>query len=89
MEKTVKQRLVQFLKYKQISQRTFARSVELSDGYVNAIRVSIQPGVLQRIAMHYPDLNTGWLITGEGEMLKTKDTNIVLGTEKHIQSIGS
>lgn len=70
MGATVKQRLIEFLKYKNISQRTFAKLVGLSDGYVNAIRESIQPDTVRKIAECYPELSTGWLLTGEGEMLK-------------------
>lgn len=29
------------------------------------------PDKLQKISLHNPDLNTGWLMTGEGEMLKS------------------
>ena len=68
---TVKQRLIQFLKYEELGQKKFAQKVGLSDGYVNAIRVSIQPDTLYKIAMQFPNLNTGWLMTGEGTMLKT------------------
>lgn len=29
------------------------------------------------IAKHYPDLNAGWLLTGEGEMLKNGEKSMV------------
>jgi hypothetical protein len=74
---TVKERLIEFLKYKKIGQKKFAQEVGLSDGYVNAIRVSIQPNTLHKIAMQYPELNTGWLLTGEGKMLKKNHENKV------------
>lgn len=70
MEASVKQRLIAFLKFKQLSQARFSEIVGLSSGYVNAIRKSIQPETLHKIAMCFPDLNTGWLISGEGEMIK-------------------
>lgn len=70
METTVKQRLIKYLNYKDITQREFADIVGLSSGYVNAIRKGILPETLHKIAIHFPDLNTGWIITGEGEMLK-------------------
>ena len=66
---SVKQRLIDYLRYKQIGQKRFAESVGLSAGYVNAIRNSIQPKTLKKLSLKYPDLNTGWLITGSGEML--------------------
>ena len=80
MYMTVKQRLVEFAKTKEKSVRAFEIKTGLTVGYVNAIRVSIQPDKIQRIASCYPDLNTGWLLTGEGEMLKgdtPKDINPV------------
>lgn len=79
---TVKERLILFLKYKEIGQKKFADTVGLSAGYVNAIRNSIQPATLDRISMHFPELNTGWLLTGEGEMLKDNRINLS-GTISH------
>lgn len=73
MENTVKQRLIAFLKYKGLSQKRFADAVGVSSGYVNAIRQSIQPETLHKIAICYPDLDTGWLITGEGSMIKPQN----------------
>jgi transcriptional regulator with XRE-family HTH domain len=67
---TVRERLIRYLKYKKISQSAFEKSVNLSNGYVNNIRKSIQPDKIQRIALQYQDLNAGWLLTGEGEMLR-------------------
>jgi transcriptional regulator with XRE-family HTH domain len=67
---TVKERLIEYIKYKQISTREFCRTINVSETYVNSMRSSIQPDKLVRIAYHYPDLNTTWLMTGEGEMLK-------------------
>ena len=68
---TVKDRLKAFIKYKGLGQGRFEVTCGLSNGYVNNIRQSIQPDKLQKIALHFPDLNTGWLMTGEGEMLTT------------------
>lgn len=67
---SVKERLIEFLKSQGISQRLFEQTIGVSNGYVNNIRVSIQPDKVQRIAQHYPNINTGWLLSGEGEMLK-------------------
>jgi hypothetical protein len=67
---SVKQRLIEFIKVLEIGQGAFEKEVGLSNGYVNNIRQSIQPDKLQRIALKYPQLNSGWLMTGEGEMLR-------------------
>lgn len=71
METTVKERLIKFINYKGITVNKFEKLCGLSTGYVANMRVSIQPTKVQNIAQIYPELNTGWLLTGEGEMLRT------------------
>ena len=70
---TIKERLTVFAKSKEKSVRAFEIKAGLTIGYINAIRVSIQPDKLKSIALCYPDLNTGWLMTGEGEILKNTE----------------
>lgn len=74
---TVKERLLTFIKYLGIGQAKFERECGLSNGYVNNIRVSIQPAKLQSIAQQYPELNPGWLMTGEGEMLRSDNIQMI------------
>jgi transcriptional regulator with XRE-family HTH domain len=69
----VKERLKEFLQSKNISERGFAKAINVSSGYVNAISKSIQPEKIRRISMHFPELNIVWLLTGEGNMLKGGD----------------
>lgn len=69
---TIKERLITFIKYLQIGQGKFEAQCGLANGYVNNIRRSITPEKLQQIALQFPDLNTGWLMTGEGEMLRSR-----------------
>lgn len=71
--KTVKERLIEFLKQKGIGQAKFAETVGLSRGFVNSISQSIQPKTLDRISIHYPELNRGWLLTGEGFVVVLMD----------------
>ncbi|MGL5914158.1 MAG: helix-turn-helix domain-containing protein, partial [Bacteroidales bacterium] len=59
---TIKDRLKIFIKSLDIGQGAFEKQVGLSNGYVNNIRVSIQPDKLQKISLCYPLLNTGWLM---------------------------
>lgn len=70
MEKGVKQRLIEFLAYKRLSQGKFEKSCGLSIGYVNNISKGIGAGKLHSILSIYPELNSDWLLTGEGEMLR-------------------
>lgn len=74
---SVKDRLILFIKCKGISQSKFEKAVGLSNGYVNNIRKSIQPDKIKLISSAFPDFNTGWLLAGEGDMLKPTQTEIV------------
>lgn len=74
---TVKERLLTFISYKRLSQKRFEESAGMANGYVNNIRRSISPDKLKSIGMAFPELNTGWLITGEGDMLKPNALTIV------------
>lgn len=67
---SVKQRLIEFIKQKGLSQSRFEKAVGLSNGYVNNISKGIGADKLQRITEKFPCLNAGWLLTGKGEMLK-------------------
>ena len=71
MESTVKQRLISFINYKGLSKNAFENACGLSTRYVSNISSSVSPAKLKQISLKYPELNTGWLLTGEGEMLKT------------------
>ena len=74
---SVKERLKAFIEYKKISIRSFENRCGLSYGYVNNMRVSIQPAKLKSISLQFPDLNKSWLLTGEGEMLEpTEGKNV-------------
>ena len=70
---SVKERLKEYLIYKKISMRQFSQTIGVSSSYVNNINKSIQPDKVNSIAIHYPDLNTGWLLTGECYMLNTNE----------------
>jgi phage repressor protein C with HTH and peptisase S24 domain len=80
---SVKERLIEFIKHKNLSQGRFEKKIGLSNGYVNNIRVSIQPDTLQRIVQVFPELNDGWLLTGKGEMIINE------ANDELIQSINS
>lgn len=69
MENSVKQRLMQYLAFKDIPNAKFEKVCGLCNGYVSGIRRSIGPDKLKSITANYPDLNRDWLLYGEGEML--------------------
>lgn len=70
---SVKERLVAFIEFKGLSKNKFEQMCGLSRRYVSNISKSIQPDKIERISLAFPDLNTGWLLTGSGTM--TRDDN--------------
>ena len=75
----VKERLREYIKTLNISEREFCRKIGVSVSYVNSIRTSIQPDKMKSIGEKFPDLNPIWLLTGDGEMLQGNNTNRVSG----------
>lgn len=69
MEQTVKQRLIEFMRAKKLSQKRFETIAGLSNGYINSLRQAPTATKLQSILSAFPDLNQQWLLTGEGKML--------------------
>lgn len=95
---TVKQRLTDFLKVKGVSKSEFGRRIGVSSAFVTSIRVSIQPDKLESIALEFPDLNTDWLMTGKGPMLRpVVDSSVIVngngnfgnGNGNTIQQVGT
>lgn len=66
----IKGRFLEFISYKHLSKRKFQESIGVSNSYIQNISNGIGAEVLQRIKASYPELNTDWLMTGEGDMLK-------------------
>lgn len=85
---TVKQRLIDFLDLKKISKSEFGRAINVSAAYVTSIRKSIDPEKLQSIALKYPDLNLDWLLTGEGQMLKSGRQKVVYKLKNEAEDVG-
>jgi transcriptional regulator with XRE-family HTH domain len=70
---SVKERIAEFCKVKNISQKKFEHIAGLSNGYINNIVNSISPKKLELISAAFPDLNKSWLLLGEGRMLHFTD----------------
>lgn len=71
---TIHDRMVGFLKYLGISQKTFEQKVGLSNGFVNNMGKSVRSDKLELMKAVYPELDTIWLTTGRGSMLLSSDT---------------
>ncbi|HCO68593.1 MAG TPA: hypothetical protein DIT04_12670 [Dysgonomonas sp.] len=72
---TVKERLIEYLSYKGISQYKFQESIGASNGYINSMRKGIGVDKLEQVRSKYPDLDIKWLLTGDGTMLRQSDEN--------------
>lgn len=70
MQETVKGRLLAYIKHIGLNHFKFEKQCGLSNGYVANMRKSIQPDKLEKISKCFPELSTGWLMTGEGEMIR-------------------
>lgn len=71
-----------------MSMRQFELAANVPIGYVKNIKYSITPEKQKKIAGAFPDLDIGWLTTGEGTMLRQPPTSIhdnnVIGDNNNI-----
>lgn len=78
----LKQRILQFIDYLNISKRDFYSITGVSRGtFENS--TGITEGTLAKVFANYPDLNKEWVLDGKGEML-IKNTNNVIDETKAI-----
>lgn len=70
MEKTVKQRLMEFAEFRNLSISKFESLCGLGNGYVGKLKSEPGSRKLEDILKTFPELNRAWLLFGEGEMLK-------------------
>lgn len=65
----IKDRLLQFIEYKDITPFRFCTICGFSSSYVRNMQKTISQRSLKHISTNFPDLNIHWLETGEGQML--------------------
>lgn len=73
----VKERLIAYLEHIGINKSEFGRRIGVSSAFITSMRKSIQPDKIAAIQREFPDLNTEWLLTGEGEMIRKEFRNEV------------
>lgn len=66
---TTKERTLRFIAYKGLSVKKFEEMCGLSNGYVNSMRSGYGSSKLAGVLATFPELNMGWLVNGEGEMI--------------------
>ena len=69
MEKTIKDRVKDFIEYKGLKMKDFESMCGLSTGYVTSMRKGFGREKLNNVLTAFPDLNRDWLLYGEGEMI--------------------
>lgn len=74
---TVKDKIFAFLEKKGISKTEFYAETGIESSNFKGKNKDSLPGsaMLVKILTKYPDLSADWLLTGRGEMLKTKETS--------------
>lgn len=66
---SVRQRVLEYLKYKRLSRYKFYRMTGLSNGFLDK-EGSMTTDNCEKIVYGFPDLNIEWLLTGKGSMLR-------------------
>ncbi|WP_299431511.1 hypothetical protein [uncultured Aquimarina sp.] len=72
MENRIIDRIITYIKYKKLSERSFSLSIGASSAYINTLKKdksNIGGDMMERILDTYPEINGHWLITGKGEMI--------------------
>jgi|GEM_PF-6284460 hypothetical protein len=83
------ERIYQYIDFKGVSRADFERKNLISNGYLAKMyrrKADVGEGIMTQILENSPDLSPGWLLTGEGSMLKTQPANsaghVVIGDFK-------
>ena len=69
--KTQKERLLEFIKYLNLSVNKFEKQAGFSTGNIPHMSDNVPVKAQQKILSAFPELNLTWLLTGVGEMLNT------------------
>jgi len=65
---TIRERILEFIDYKKISNREFNRIIGVSPGFLGS-NSDIGSKVVSKIMDNFPEISLMWLISGKGDML--------------------
>lgn len=63
------ERIYKYLEYKNITPKEMEVRARLSNGAVSKMGDGTRRSTIDKVSKAFPDLNTVWLLTGEGDML--------------------
>lgn len=72
-----KERIKQYIEYLGISTSEFERTAGLGNGSMSKPTARMQSSTIRSIGEAYTDLNTDWVKTGRGEMIKPNPSNSI------------
>ncbi|MCL1937229.1 MAG: helix-turn-helix transcriptional regulator [Candidatus Azobacteroides sp.] len=84
---TTKDRLIEFIKYKRLSQAKFAGDIGVSRNYVNSMTENPTQDTLNKIKEKFPELNIDWLTKGTGDMLQYVEQRNINGNNIQGQNV--
>lgn len=70
----IKGRLLRFIAYKGLTNKSFEIKCGLGNGFVSKVGDSIRKEKLDKISNAFPELNIDWIINEKGEMLKNPES---------------
>lgn len=73
----IRERLEEFIEHIGSNPSDFSVKIGKSRGYIRSIKEDIGSGVMNRIIRTFPSLDIYWLITGEGEMLRKNEQDVL------------
>lgn len=76
---TQKDRILQFIDYKEISKNKFYIETGISNGILDK-KSGLSMDTVEKFYSTYPEINPEWLLTGEGPMLK-EDNNLPMASK--------
>jgi hypothetical protein len=68
----MKERILQFIDYKNLSKNKFYKETGLANGILDK-NSGLSAESIEKIYSKYPEINLHWLLTGEGEMLRKEE----------------
>lgn len=72
----LRERLIEFIKYNNLTTRSFEEIVGLSNAAVSKMGDNTRRTTIDKISNKFPELNTNWLLTGQGNMIINGNTTM-------------